>query len=400
LTFVRQALHLTASLVIVLALAGAFLFGALMSVHAGMVLAFVTLLLGPPQLAFHCLLFAVRRRAGDPRGITNIALLMSGWAIGGLIAVMIIAAVLLAGTPRESHMDIAMVTIFSGQVLALLWLLKTPGLLDSFEAPFFHPWVKPLLGVLFVFFVGSMILSVVITGPTLAVLMTFDMAFYTGGRLPAALLVLASLPGTFAGAGMLRRGQWMLAVRRVIMNLKASTLRAAAAGPIEVRGRACGIEGVEIPLTSPFDIDDGTARARVETPDGYVPGSDDRTWLRKESGARRQQATAVAAGSSVLVIGEFVPPATIRPWRPPFGRALSRFVDRFVDETLQRDADQSWNQIGFGCPSEVFLVTDLDERRAKEKLTAAWRRILALGLLLVSGSFGLVALAVRSWLAR
>ena len=51
-------------------------FGALMCVQAGAVLSLLTLVLGPPQLVLHCLLHVIRRRPGDPRGLTNIVLMM------------------------------------------------------------------------------------------------------------------------------------------------------------------------------------------------------------------------------------------------------------------------------------------------------------------------------------
>ena len=105
----------------------------------------------------------------------------------------------------------------------------------------------------------------------------------------------------------------------------------------------------------------------------------------------------VAAGARLLVIGEFVPPSSVRPWKPPFGRFLSAIMEMLVDETLQRDADQNWNQLGFGCPSEILLVTDLDERRAKDALLGTWRRVLLLGVYFATCGVALFILAAKAW---
>ena len=144
-------------------------------------------------------------------------------------------------------------------------------------------------------------------------------------------------------------------------------------------------------------LDDGSGRVRVEPGADLSPGSDERVWLVDGAGRRVLKTAPGSIPSELLVIGEFVPPDLVRPWKPPFGRVLQSVVDRFVDETLQREADQSWNRIGFGSPSELFLVTNMDEPRAKRRLLGAWRRVLLLGALLLASAVLLLTLAARSW---
>ena len=359
-----------------------------------------TLLLGFPQLVVYCLRYRFRGDkgwVGNPRLLTNIPLFMTGWAAGAGTGAALTALHTLLPLPAQARGPAVVLGIAAAQLLVICWLQRLTdwvALLDPDWRPDWSP-ARLFLSAVCTGAVVAGILGFLMGAPALCVFFTAMRALEHGGVLPAAFLTLAALPPLVAGLGLLRRAAWMFAVRRHVANLATSTARAASAGLVELRGKPVA-SGGEAALGATFELDDGTGRVRVEVPKGLAPGSDERLWLERGSGGRLSLESRVPAGSEVLVIGEFVPPSAVRPWKPPFGQFLSAIVDRFVDETLQRDADNNWNRLGFGSPSEVFFVTDLEEREAKAKLFSAWKRVLVLGFLLTAAAVGLLRIAFES----
>lgn len=209
-----------------------------------------------------------------------------------------------------------------------------------------------------------------------------------------AALLAGGLVALAVSVSALSRGLLLWATQRQVEILPTSPARGAAAGLVELRGKARGLGGEEGMLfgqtpgdnrpARPFALEDPTGRVRVEPPPVSV-WEDPRFAIKRHA---HYGLPVLESGDEVLVLGELRDDPsrpgerTVVPWTPAWASFGTRLLSR---------------------PS-IFLLASEDEGRAKRKLFRARLGWLALGGLLTAGSLLTVVVAAAgllrsSWLS-
>jgi hypothetical protein len=243
------------------------------------------------------------------------------------------------------------------------------------------------------------------------------------GRFPAAAVFLLGLPGLVAGMTMIRRAVWLWRLKGQIERLPTSTVRGAALGLVELKGRAVAApgEGPTLPSlpsdrppseallfrlgarygTAAFYLEDGTGRVRVEPPPGHARGEDERMVLTKRADFRGSMAKAhLLPGDPVYVLGnlETIPGApederhVVRPLRTSYARLLDTEV---MGAMPVAGFLATFLGLGFVQHADFFLLTDAEEGEAKRRFCRQWRRTLAWGLVWCAVSMPLAYWGLR-----
>lgn len=233
-------------------------------------------------------------------------------------------------------------------------------------------------------------------------------------RATQVLFCLACFPAVLLGFGALRRGLWMLSIKRMVENVATSTVRGAAMGLVELHGKARPIDGAGeqailecrydpmAPLRTkvdPFYLEDETGRVLVDVPEDCVPGADQRVALlrhAREEGELREY--RLMPGDDVYVIGNLTTDERdgqrvdiVRPWALPYGRFLLGFTNAIFNRRWGIMGMIDLNAfLGFGFLPHIFLVCDGDEKAAEAAMFRGWRRQVLWGAVMLLSAVGLL----------
>ena len=223
---------------------------------------------------------------------------------------------------------------------------------------------------------------------------------------------LACWPALLLGFGAIRRGLWMVSIKRMVENIATSKVRSAAMGLIELHGMAqpSGGDGEILacrtePLAGrqvkvgPFYLEDDTGRVLVDVPADCVPGDDQRVVITERVRMERDvRFHSLLPGDEVYVIGDMTTQrrdgkdtGVVSPWELPYGRFMLGFTNALFNRKWDLIGIMDLNSmLGFGFLPHIFLVCDGDEKVAKEAMFRGWKKQVIWGAAMLLSAVGLL----------
>lgn len=274
---------------------------------------------------------------------------------------------------------------------------------------------KSLQLAILIFGFYSFGIALFLTAPAAIRVLAFELARERpGAGMASYFLLVTAVPPLVVGIALLRMSWWMREFGNQIRLVPTSKLHAAAMGPVEVVGIAenCAGESSRVLISYsidaddketfsavPFVVDDGTSRVNVIIPEEgkRLPLGVHLSNLRSDGYMRK---AALEAGSPVYVFGELAlnakGEAMIRPWQPPFGRYLLKFVRALLSNPELGNFGLRVDQLmGIYVSEQILIVSDQPEGRVALSLFQKVRQAQAWGALFILSSVATIWLALR-----